>query len=85
MSSRWREEVRLMYGKLVLQNVKRSIKDYLIYIVTMMICVMLFYAFLSISSRYYRPDIGVEYNVGMLNNGMKLAICGITLVLFFLI
>lgn len=74
-----------MYGKLILQNAKRSLKDYLIYIVTMTICVTLFYAFLSISSSFYRPDIGVEYNIAVLSDGMKMAICGITLLIFFLI
>ena len=51
-----------MYAKLVFRNAKRSVKDYLIYIVTMTICVTLFYSFLSISSRYYQPDNGSEYN-----------------------
>ena len=50
-----------MYAKLVFRNAKRSVKDYLVYIVTMTICVTLFYAFLSISSSYYSPDIGSEY------------------------
>lgn len=74
-----------MYGKLILQNAKRSLRDYLIYIVTMTICVTLFYGFLSISSRFYKPDIGAEYNITVLSDGMKLAICGITLLIFFLI
>ena len=46
-----------MYAKLVFRNAKRSVKGYLVYIVTMTICVTLFYAFLSISSSYYSPDI----------------------------
>lgn len=74
-----------MYAKLVLRNAKRSVKDYLIYIVTMTICVMLFYSFLSISSSYYQPDIGSEYDFTMLSDGMKVAICAVTLVLLFLI
>lgn len=74
-----------MYAKLVLRNAKRSAKDYLIYIVTMTICVALFYSFLSISSRYYRPDIGSEYNFRILGKGMKMAICAVTLLLLFLI
>ena len=74
-----------MYGKLVLRNAKRSVKDYLIYIVTMTICVMLFYSFLSISSSYYQPDIGSEYDFTMLSDGMKMAICAVTLLLLFLI
>lgn len=74
-----------MYAKLVFRNARRSIKDYLVYIVTMTICVMLFYSFLSISSNYYQPDIGSEYNFTVLSDGMKLAICVITLFLLFLI
>lgn len=74
-----------MYAKLVFRNAKRSVKDYLVYIVTMTICVTLFYSFLSISSSYYQPDIGSEYNFTMLSDGMKMAICAITLFLLFLI
>ena len=74
-----------MYAKLVFRNAKRSVKDYLIYIVTMTICVTLFYSFLSISSSYYQPDIGSEYDFTMLSDGMKVAICAVTLVLLFLI
>lgn len=74
-----------MYAKLVLKNAKRSIQDYLIYIVTMTICVTLFYSFLSISSRYYQPDIGSEYNFTLLSDGMKMAICAVSFLLLFLI
>ena len=74
-----------MYAKLVLRNAKRSVKDYLIYIVTITICVTLFYSFLSISSSYYQPDIGSEYDFTMLSDGMKVAICAVTLLLLFLI
>lgn len=74
-----------MYAKLVLRNAKRSVKDYLVYIVTMTICVTLFYSFLSISSSYYHPDIGSEYDFTLLSGGMKAAICMITLLLLFLI
>lgn len=74
-----------MYAKLVLRNARRSIQDYLVYILTMTICVTLFYSFLSISSSYYNPDIGAEYDFTMLSDGMKLAICAVTLFLLFLI
>lgn len=74
-----------MYVKLVIKNAKRSVKDYLVYIVTMTICVTLFYAFLSISSSFYNPDIGSEYDFTLLSDGMKAAICMITLLLLFLI
>ena len=74
-----------MYAKLVLRNARRSIQDYLVYLLTMTICVTLFYSFLSISSSYYEPDIGTEYDFTMLSDGMKLAICAVTLILLFLI
>ena len=74
-----------MYAKLIFKNAKRSVKDCLIYIVTMTLCVTLFYAFLSISSTHYHPTIGAEYNISLLAGGMKLAICGISLLLLFLI
>lgn len=34
-----------MYAKLALENVKKSTKDYLIYIVTLTACISMFYAF----------------------------------------
>lgn len=74
-----------MYAKLIFRNAKRSVKDYLVYIVTMTICVTLFYSFLSISSSYYKPDIGSEYDFTLLSDGMKMAIYAITLLLLFLI
>lgn len=74
-----------MYVKLALRNARRSIKNYLIYIVTLTICVALFYAFLSISSRFYKPDIGREFNIGTLGNWMKVTIILITLMLIFLV
>ena len=54
-----------MYAKPIFKNAKRSVKDYLIYIVTMTLCVTLFYAFLSISSTHYHPTIGAEYNISL--------------------
>lgn len=74
-----------MYLKLTIKNAKRSIKNYLIYLVTMTICVALFYAFLSISSAYYNPSIGTAYDLTMLADNMKLPICMVTFLLIFLI
>lgn len=74
-----------MYAKLIFRNAKRSAKDYLVYVVTMTICVMLFYAFLSITSRYYHPDIGTAYEFSFVSDGMKVAVCAVTLLLLFLI
>ena len=74
-----------MYAKLVLRSARRSVGDYLIYLVTLTLCVGLFYAFLSISSRHYHPDIGAEFDLTFLSDGMKVAVCGVTLLLWFLI
>ena len=74
-----------MYIKLIFKNAKRSARDYLVYIVTLTICATLFYSFLSVSSRYYKPDIGSDYKFTLLGDSMKLAICTVTLILLFLI
>lgn len=74
-----------MYAKLIFRNIRRSVKDYFIYLVTLTICVTLFYAFLSICSSYYHPNIGAEFNYSLLSEGMKLAILAVTVLLLFLI
>ncbi len=50
---------------------------------TLTACISLFYAFLSITSRYYRPDIGAEFNLEVLGDGMLLVIILITMLLIF--
>lgn len=75
----------MLYFRMILRNTKRSARDYLIYFVTMTLCVALFYGFLSVTSRYYDPDLGVEYDLEFMSDGMKLAICLVSLLLFFLI
>ena len=74
-----------MYAKLILRSARRSAGDYLIYLVTLTLCVGLFYAFLSIASSHYHPDIGTTFDLTGLSDGMKVAICGVTLLLWFLI
>ena len=74
-----------MYARLVLKSVSRSAKDYFIYILTISLSVTLFYSFLSISSKYYKPNLGGAYDIAILGDGMKIAICAITLCLVFLI
>lgn len=74
----------MMYAKLALENVKKSTKDYLIYIVTLTACISMFYAFLSISSNLYDPNIGAEFNLDILGDGIKYAILLITVLLMFL-
>ncbi|MDF2869371.1 MAG: hypothetical protein K0R05_946 [Anaerocolumna sp.] len=74
-----------MYGKLALRNAKKSVKDYIIYILTLTICVGLFYAFLSVCSNYYVSSLPVEYNLEMLQQLMRFPVIGITALLIFLI
>lgn len=74
-----------MYAKLIFRNAKRSAKDYLIYVVTLTICVGLFYAFMSISSDYYHPNVGAEYNLDMTSGAMRILVLCITSLLVFLI
>ena len=58
----------MMYTKLALENVKKSTKDYLIYIVTLTACISMFYAFLSISSNYYDLNIVAEFYLVLLGD-----------------
>ena len=74
-----------MYTRLVWNNIRRAARDYVVYVVTLTVCVMLFYAFLSISSDHYHPDVGVEYDFTILSDGMKLSIGAVSLLLLFLI
>jgi len=74
-----------MYAKLAINNAKRSIKDYIIYFVTLTICVSLFYAFMSLSSSSYELITEDSYNFQMLQKIMKYATYVITALLVLLI
>lgn len=74
-----------MYRKFLFKNAGKSVKDYLLYLVTLTICTGLFYGFLSVSSIWYQPDLGTQYNTDILGNAMKTAICILACILIFLI
>lgn len=74
-----------MYVKLALRNAKKSIKDYLIYMVTLTLCVGLFYSFMSICSSYYMSKLPVEYDLKQLQLIMRFLVFVITGILIFLI
>ena len=63
-----------MYAKLALRNVKRSAKDYLIYVITLILSVGLFYGFMSIASPYYNESLPVKINLEILNKAMRIAV-----------
>ncbi|ADL53978.1 ABC transporter permease [Clostridium cellulovorans] len=74
-----------MYAKLALSNARRSIKDYVIYFVTLIICVSLFYAFMSLSSSHYELITEDTYNFKYLKIMIKYTTYIITGLLILLI
>ena len=49
----------MMYAKLALRNVRRTARDYLIYVVTLVLSVGMFYGFFSLVSPYYNATLPV--------------------------
>ena len=74
-----------MYVKLALRNVKRSAKDYLIYVVTLVLAVGLFYGFLSVVSPYYNNTLPVQINLDIVTKAMRIAVPIVALLVVFLI
>ena len=74
-----------MYAKLAKINAKKSIKDYLIYFITITICVSLFYAITSLSSSSYEFITEDSYNFKTLQLILKYSTYVITAILILLI
>ena len=74
-----------MYAKLAKINAKKSIKDYLIYFITITICVSLFYAITSLSSSRYEFITEDSYNFKTLQLILKYSTYVITAILILLI
>lgn len=74
-----------MYVKLAKSNAKKSIKDYLIYFITITICVSLFYAITSLSSSSYELITEESYNFQNLKLILKYSTYIITAMLILLI
>ncbi|MDU2489885.1 MAG: ABC transporter permease [Clostridium celatum] len=74
-----------MYAKLAKSNAKKSIKDYLIYFITITICVSLFYAITSLSSSSYELITEESYNFKSLNLILKYSTYIITAILILLV
>lgn len=74
-----------MYAKLAKINAKKSIKDYLIYFITITICVSLFYAITSLSSSSYEFITEESYNFRTLQLILKYSTYVITAILILLI
>ena len=74
-----------MYAQLAKTNVRKSIKDYLIYFITITICVSLFYAITSLSSSSYEFITEDSYNFKTLQLILKYSTYVITAILILLI
>ncbi|WP_297519943.1 ABC transporter permease [uncultured Clostridium sp.] len=74
-----------MYVSLTLKNAKKSVKDYLIYFITIMLCSSLFYAFTSLSSSEYEFITESTLNFENLQMMLKYSTYFITLVLTILV
>ena len=74
-----------MYVKLAITNARKSIRDYLIYFITIILCVSLFYAFMSLSSSSYELITEESYNFDMLKIALEYSTYVITALLVVLI
>ena len=74
-----------MYAQLAKTNARKSIKDYLIYFITITICVSLFYAITSLSSSSYEFITEESYNFRTLQLILKYSTYVITAILILLI
>lgn len=74
-----------MYLKFLLISLKRSIKTYLIYILTLVTCVTLFYSFNSLSSKFYSPLQSAMFDLTNLYKYLSMFSIGITIILSILI
>lgn len=74
-----------MYAQLAKTNVRKSIKDYLIYFITIAICVSLFYAITSLSSSDYELITEESYNFRALKIILQYSTYLITAILILLI
>ena len=75
-----------MYAKLFRSNIKKALKDYVIYFFTLVISSTLFFAFLSLTSRY--NDIlggNGNYSLALFQNTIRYAVLAISIIFVALI
>lgn len=86
MSLRCWEEVRAMYAKLFRNNIKRALEDYMVYFFTLVISSTLFFAFLSLTSRY-NDILGGDgnYSLVLFQNTIRYAVLAISVIFVALI
>lgn len=74
----------MMYAKLALRNVRRTARDYLIYVVTLVLSVGMFYGFFSLVSPYYNATLPVPIHLDVLKKMMRIAVPLVGLFVVFL-
>lgn len=74
-----------MYLKLALKNMKQSTKDYLIYMITLVLSVAMFYGFFSIASPYYSNMLPISIHMEILNKAMRIAVPTVGILILFLV
>ncbi|SHH03353.1 putative ABC transport system permease protein [Anaerosphaera aminiphila DSM 21120] len=74
-----------MTFKILIRNVKKDYRDYGIFIITMMICSAVYYAFFSITSKWYNPDISVVFDLSRFNGIIRYSMAAVSLISIFLV
>ena len=75
-----------MYAKLFRSNIKKALRDYVIYFCTLVISSTLFFAFLSLTSRY--NDIlggNGNYSLELFQNTIRYAVLAVSIIFVALI
>ena len=75
-----------MYAKLFRNNIKKALRDYVIYFFTLVISSTLFFAFLSLTSRY-NDILGGDgnYSLALFQNTIRYAVLAISVIFVALI
>ena len=75
----------LMFVKLALRNVRRTARDYLIYMITLILSIGMFYGFYSLVSPHYSATLPIQMHMSILKQVMKSAVPLVGLLSVFLI
>lgn len=73
-----------MYAKLAFRNVRRTAKDYLIYVVTLVLSIGMFYGFFSLVSPSYNATLPIQIHLDALRKFMRIAVPLVGLLAVFL-
>ena len=75
-----------MYAKLFTNNIKRALEDYMVYFFTLVISSTLFFAFLSLTSRYNDIlNVDGNYSLTLFQNTIRYAVLAISIIFVALI